>query len=513
MSDNEETRLPIFYQNLLNFIREHPTNVRAIESHIRNLANSATLTEVEYSPEFRTVGHRAYDSLIENIFKWVIRAVSRTALLEQTIDALWLHNSSHATLCFFVLETVSTGRSAQVGEIKAVLQKGVNEHLWRNFSDHIQPRLHDSSFLRDLLLKGESFQLWLSNYIPNYLGEFDLLARASEQEAKNKSYWISAVALKSDQVGHVNRALVALYENTGNDLVPKFPPGANQEWRVLQFLGIAYQVLEYQLANVAEEVQSQRQRLLSLLAPGILHHEIGAQMQTIRDLVNMSQTIAERLDKLPRREEDTAQLQKNLQGLNNAASRLYHIADAFNNIERRRARETVHLDELFKEIETLTHHRLGNIGARLLWEPHSLSQTIETDPALLLHLLLNIVINAINACEESPNRKTQKAIIQVALSPKAPAPQTICLQLLNNGPPIPEELLDRIFEKGFTTRKEGHGHGLYICRLIAEALGGQIRALAQLELLVPWTAGFQVALPVVASRELDLIGERRARRL
>jgi signal transduction histidine kinase len=388
----------------------------------------------------------------------------------------------------------------------------MNEYLWQNFVASARSRLRDSHFLRDLLIKGESFSLWLSSYIPNYLGEFDLLVKPSQHElTKPQSYWISAVALRSGQNGRANRALVVLYTNRGDELVPKLPPGANQEWRVLQFLGVAYQVLEHQLANIAEEVHGQRQQLLSLLAPGILHHEIGIQTQTMRELLSISRTIAERLNDRYK-VEDSERLQKNLQVLGDAAGRLYHIADAFNNLERRRVRETIHLDDLFKEIETLTYHRLGKVGVALSWSPKPMRQTMETDPALLLHLVLNIIINAINALEEHQDGEKRDKKIIVTLTPHTSTPQTICLRICNNGPAIPEELLERIFEKGFTTRKEGHGHGLYICRLIAEALGGQIQALPPAELPEEWSVGFQLELPAVAGRELDLIGERRSSR-
>ncbi|MBI3246730.1 MAG: sensor histidine kinase [Deltaproteobacteria bacterium] len=506
---DQEVQIPIFYQRLLDFVRSH-RDPQAIESHIRALARAATQTELDYSgPEARTAGHRIYDSLIENIFKSVIRAISRNALLEQTIEALWNQKASNTTICLFVLEALPTSGREDGSDIKALMWRGVNEHLWRNFAEDIRSRLRDSHFLRDLLIKGESFLLWLSSYIPNYLGEFDLLVKASQQgSTESQSYWISAVALRSGQVGRANRALIVLYENRGDELVPKLPPGANQEWRVLQFLGVAYQVLEHQLANVAEEVHGQRQRLLSQLAPGILHHEIGIQTRHISELLAISQKVAERLNDRYKLE-DTKRLQENLQVLADAAGRLYHIADAFNNLERRRARETVQLDDLLKEITTLTYHRLGKIGAVLSWSPNPMLQTLETDPALLLHLMLNIIINAINAFEEDKDDKKRDKRMVVILSPKSSSPHLLRLWLFNNGPAISEELLERIFEKGFTTRKGGHGYGLYICRLIAEALGGQIRALPQAEFPAEWSVGFQLELPVVAGRELDLIGERQ----
>ncbi|WP_461568746.1 ATP-binding protein [Thermincola ferriacetica] len=62
----------------------------------------------------------------------------------------------------------------------------------------------------------------------------------------------------------------------------------------------------------------------------------------------------------------------------------------------------------------------------------------------------------------------------------------------NNGPPVPEEIKDKIFEKGFTTkRNEGSGLGLYIVKSLAEKYGGKVQLTEQpgfatcFEVLIP----------------------------
>ena len=48
-------------------------------------------------------------------------------------------------------------------------------------------------------------------------------------------------------------------------------------------------------------------------------------------------------------------------------------------------------------------------------------------------------------------------------------------RISNNGPAIPPELWQRIFDEGFTTRPEGSGMGLAICRRLLGACGGKLR--------------------------------------
>ena len=45
----------------------------------------------------------------------------------------------------------------------------------------------------------------------------------------------------------------------------------------------------------------------------------------------------------------------------------------------------------------------------------------------------------------------------------------------DNGVGIPPENFKRLFEHGFTTKKEGHGFGLHSCALAVRELGGDIQ--------------------------------------
>ena len=62
----------------------------------------------------------------------------------------------------------------------------------------------------------------------------------------------------------------------------------------------------------------------------------------------------------------------------------------------------------------------------------------------------------------------------------------------DNGPGIPESVRERLFESFFTTKQEGLGMGLSICRSIVESLGGRISA----ENLGGGGARFRVSLPL-----------------
>lgn len=83
-------------------------------------------------------------------------------------------------------------------------------------------------------------------------------------------------------------------------------------------------------------------------------------------------------------------------------------------------------------------------------------------------ILGNLIDNAVYALSDKQGEKN----ISIELSEDL---KNYCFKVSNNGTPIPPELLDKIFEPGFTTKGEsGEGMGLAICREILENYGGAI---------------------------------------
>ena len=95
---------------------------------------------------------------------------------------------------------------------------------------------------------------------------------------------------------------------------------------------------------------------------------------------------------------------------------------------------------------------------------------VEADPQQLDQVLINLLINAADALE---GRSQPKARISARRSPRG-----LCLDIVDNGPGIPPEKLDQIWEPFFTTKPPGKGTGLglAISRSIVEAFGGTLEA-------------------------------------
>lgn len=94
---------------------------------------------------------------------------------------------------------------------------------------------------------------------------------------------------------------------------------------------------------------------------------------------------------------------------------------------------------------------------------------IEVDKTQIKQVIINLIRNSIEAMEEA---NTPHPVITVRL--KMLDAQTLNVSIADNGPGIPEKLRTSIWEAYFSTKKEGMGMGLAICRNIVEAHGGHL---------------------------------------
>ena len=91
------------------------------------------------------------------------------------------------------------------------------------------------------------------------------------------------------------------------------------------------------------------------------------------------------------------------------------------------------------------------------------------DKHRLLQVLVNLIRNAKYACDES-GRPEKHVIVRTEQ-----AGDRILIHVIDNGVGIPAENLKKIFQHGFTTRKDGHGFGLHSGAIAATDMKGTLR--------------------------------------
>jgi two-component system sensor histidine kinase TtrS len=93
---------------------------------------------------------------------------------------------------------------------------------------------------------------------------------------------------------------------------------------------------------------------------------------------------------------------------------------------------------------------------------------IEADHLQLQEVLLNLMKNAADAMRELPADERE---IDITL---AKGEGVVSLSVADRGPPVPANIFAHLFEPFYTTKADGLGLGLAICKSIAEAHGGRL---------------------------------------
>jgi PAS domain S-box-containing protein len=119
-----------------------------------------------------------------------------------------------------------------------------------------------------------------------------------------------------------------------------------------------------------------------------------------------------------------------------------------------------------------------NVGSMERHNIKMLREYSETPPVLtdkhkVLQILVNVISNAKHACNDSG--KPDKQIILRVVNEN----ERVKISVIDNGVGIPAENLTRIFNYGFTTRKDGHGFGLHNGALAAKEMGGNLAAFSE----------------------------------
>ncbi len=146
-----------------------------------------------------------------------------------------------------------------------------------------------------------------------------------------------------------------------------------------------------------------------------------------------------------------------------------------------------------------SHVRRGEIGIAVRL-PEDLPP-IQGDPHQLRQLFTNLLTNAFEALVGAGS----VAIAATYLPPEEDVAGTeshavpmILVEVADDGPGVPPDLIDRIFSPFFTTKPTGSGLGLAIVRKIVDAHDGRIDVASQ----VGSGTRFRIALPVSGSHEL-----------
>jgi Na+/proline symporter/signal transduction histidine kinase len=169
-------------------------------------------------------------------------------------------------------------------------------------------------------------------------------------------------------------------------------------------------------------------------------------------------------------ETERAELLAELEGVGKKADHIKHIVTVqqeFAGVSNfRQATDVASLIDDAIRINTLEKY-----GAEIVRE-FAAAPRLSIDKHKVLQILVNLISNARHALNHEDVRGEKRVIIRFA----HPEPERLVITVSDTGMGIAPEDMDRIFQHGFTTRKEGHGFGLHAAITAAREMGGELTA-------------------------------------
>ena len=150
-------------------------------------------------------------------------------------------------------------------------------------------------------------------------------------------------------------------------------------------------------------------------------------------------------------------------------------------------RTKVDFNELIQQVTVITAGSIKSnnivLDVNLADNPPPL---VMGDPIQLQQVILNLVMNAVEAISHSRHRARI-----LLLRTQVRSDGTVLMRVVDSGPSVDPKVAEKMFDPFFTTKPGGMGMGLAICKTIIEAHGGSLTAFPNT------THGmeFQVVLP------------------
>jgi signal transduction histidine kinase len=150
-------------------------------------------------------------------------------------------------------------------------------------------------------------------------------------------------------------------------------------------------------------------------------------------------------------------------------------------------KDAVAIDDAILEVIALTRAEAANNSVSVRTQFAERLPRVQGDRVQLQQVMLNLIVNAIQAMSGIGEGARELLISIDAVPPES----GVRVGVRDTGPGLSPESLSRLFESFYTTKPEGMGMGLSICRSIVEAHGGRLWATT----CEPRGALFQFTIP------------------
>ncbi len=197
-------------------------------------------------------------------------------------------------------------------------------------------------------------------------------------------------------------------------------------------------------------------------------HQLKQPLQAMLNYCNMLQRRIQR---------GTFSESDNMTILNKIESSIAHSAEIIESIRdfvrfRSLTTESVALQDLIEQAVAMVTPTARGWNADLICPVDVVDVFVNVDKAQTTHVLVNLIINAMEACRDFGMDRPRIELILGDVNEG----RVVSVFVKDNGPGIPKDDEDIVFRKFYSSKKEGLGMGLAISRDVCESQGGSLTA-------------------------------------
>ena len=261
-------------------------------------------------------------------------------------------------------------------------------------------------------------------------------------------------------------------------------------------------VLDLSAQRRAEDLSRQQQERLQATArlasvgemASLLSHELNQPLAAIASYATGSLNLVNEpagtapADGLaaPSPDELVGLLRHALERIAEQAERAGRVIKSVHDFVRRRhqAHEVIAADVLIESVLPLVRLQARKSGATVVVDVQQPAPRVKVDRTMVEQVLLNLARNGIQAMEQHTALDQRLLTLRVRLLPAAPdkpapampgsAARWVVFSVIDAGPGIPPAVARQLFTPFFTTKVEGMGLGLSLCRTVIEQHGGAL---------------------------------------
>jgi PAS domain S-box-containing protein len=234
--------------------------------------------------------------------------------------------------------------------------------------------------------------------------------------------------------------------------------------------GVAADITERKVAEEAlRDARADLERMARLTTMGELTASIAHEInQPLAAIVTQSEAALRFLD---RDEPDLDEVQDALSAIRGDGVRAAEVIRSLRALAKKSGPQLAGLDidNLISEVLALARGELLRHDVVLNTELDAAERPVMGDQVQLQQVLLNLIMNGVEAMKEVTERARELTVSSTLAEPGG-----VLIAVRDTGSGLDPAVVERVFHPFFTTKPDGLGMGLSICRSIIEAHGGRL---------------------------------------